>query len=557
MLLLTVTLLLLAGRCFYLQFLKNEHYSSISSQQQQKHINQTPQRGTILDSKGRILAASEKIKNIFAEPRIIKQPKIVSNKLQPILNMGADKICKLITESANPGYIKLKVNAEPEQCLAAAKILGIGIETDWKRRYPAGRLTAHAVGFSSIDNRGLEGVELQYNNELAGSAGQTTFLADPARRPLRVKQYSRRTKDGVGIILTIDTAIQQFVRTELMKQWQDFQAESATAIVIRPKTGKILAMVSLPDFDPNKASTAKPDNLRNRAITDQFEPGSIIKPIVAAIAVDSGILNRNKKIFCENGCYRGKGFGKIREYANHRYKNLTVREILIKSSNIGMAKIGQKLGKKELYKGLQLFGFGKKTGIDLPGEIAGLLRPTNKWTGYSITRIPYGQEIAATCLQMARAFCILANGGHAVRPFVVKAIVEPSGKVVKIKRTPPPIGFIIKPEVAKWIVQDALVGVVNEKKNGGTGWRAKLDKWQVFGKTGTANIAASNRRGYSSDDYVASFVAGAPAENPQIVVLVSIRKPNKRLGKGYTGGAVASPVVGRIIEKVLTYFENR
>jgi cell division protein FtsI/penicillin-binding protein 2 len=231
---------------------------------------------------------------------------------------------------------------------------------------------------------------------------------------------------------------------------------------------------------------------------------------------------------------------------------LTVREVIVKSSNIGMAKIGQRLGKDKLYNGLTMFGFGKVTGIDLPGEVSGLLWPPQKWTGYSVTRIPFGQEITVTTMQLVNAFCILANGGHVVRPHIVKAVVDNEGNIVKLTQAAPPVGFCVNPRVAKWIITEAMTGVVNE----GTGKRAKLEKWQVFGKTGTANIAKSDQRGYSENDYVASFVAGAPAEDPAVIVLVSIRRPDKSLGKGYTGGAVASPVAGKILEKTLTYLEN-
>jgi cell division protein FtsI/penicillin-binding protein 2 len=324
------------------------------------------------------------------------------------------------------------------------------------------------------------------------------------------------------------------------------------AIVVEPKTGAILAMVSLPDFDPAQARSSDPDNLRNRVLTDEFEPGSIIKPLVAAIALDAGVVNKVEKIFCENGSYHGRGFGRIGEY-RRGFGDMTVRDILAQSSNIGMAKIGQRLGKDKLYRGLRLFGFGKKVGIGMPGEADGLLWPAHKWTGYSVTRIPFGQEITVTSIQLVRALCVLANGGRLVRPYLVKAIVDNNGEIRELKRPVPPVGYVVKPEVANWIVNEAMVAVVNE----GSGRRAKLDRWQVFGKTGTANIAKENERGYSDDDYVASFMAGAPAEDPAIVVLVSIRKPNKKLGKGYEGGVVASPVVGKIIEKTLNYLETR
>ena len=555
-LLLIVVFLSLICRCIFLQFFKSGHYQSVCTKQQQRRDLKRPQRGVILDCRGRVLAASNKIQTIFAEPRIINRPKDTSTGLAPIVDMGAHEICKLITESKNPGFVKIKAGAEPNQCDAAVRIYGIGVQSDWQRYYPTGSLAAGVVGFTSTDNRGLGGIELEYEKELGGSCGQNIFLADAFRRPIRLHQEQSEKsdvlEDGAGIILTIDAAIQQFALTELMKQYKSYQAESAVAIVAEPKTAAILAMVSLPHFDPTDIQSADVNNFRNRAISDQFEPGSILKPIVAAIAIDEGVVGLDEKIFCENGSYHGKGFGQIGEYSNHAFGELTVREILVKSSNIGMAKIGQKLGKDRLHKGLERFGFGRKTGIDLPGEVEGLLWPVDKWTGYSVTRIPFGQEISVTAIQLIRAFCILANSGHSVCPFVVWAMVENTGGVTKLKQPPPPVGFIVKPEVARCIIEDALVGVVNE----GTGQKAKLEKWQLFGKTGTANIAKSEKRGYSEDDYIASFIAGAPVDDPKVVVLVSIRKPNKHLGKGYTGGAVAAPVAARIIEKTLNYLEK-
>jgi len=566
LLLLIGVFLALAGRCFYLQYFKAEHYTSICLKQQRSYYPQKPQRGVILDRRGRVLAASNRIRIIFVEPRLIKEPKTTSKKLAPIMDMGAHEICKLIMESKNPGFVKIKAGVDENQCKTAGKIHGVGIQYDWLRHYPMGRLAAHTVGFTSLDNRGLGGVEFQYNAELSGSSGHNIFLADVHRRPIRpispslfvtpvLAQESQvidhQARNGCGIILTIDAAIQEFARAELIKQYEAYEAESAVAIVADPTDGAILALVSLPDFDPANAGSNDTDSFRNRALTDQFEPGSIIKPVIAAIALDDGAVTKKEKIFCENGNYVGRGFGRIGEY-RRGFGDLTLREILVESSNIGMAKIGQRLGKEKLYEGLKFFGFGRKTGIDLPGEAEGLLRPISEWTGYSVTRIPFGQEISITAIQLVQAFCILANGGHLVHPYLVKAMVDNDGKIVKLKRPSPGsgrIGYIVKPEVARWIVTDALTGVINE----GTGRKAKLKNWQAFGKTGTAQLAKTDGRGYAEDAYVASFIAGAPAENPAVVVLVSIRKPNVKLGKGYTGGTAAAPVVAAILEKTLIY----
>jgi cell division protein FtsI/penicillin-binding protein 2 len=557
LLFLIVVFLFLGVRCFYLQYYRSEDYKVISLRQQQVRVTEQAQRGVILDSRGSVLAASDAYRTIFAEPRVIRDPKEVSEKLQPILDMGAHKICQLIGESGNPGYVKLKSHADVEVCSAARGVHhGIGVEMVWERHYPSGRLLSSVVGFTSVDNRGLSGIELQYDKELRGRAGQSIFLADafPYRRPLRLEAIGSEVADGWGIILTIDSTIQQFVHEELLKVFEEYEAESAAAIVMEPKTGAIISMLSLPDFDPSRFNKEDKSHFRNRAISDSYEPGSVLKPIVAAIGLDEESVNRSEKIYCEDGHYAGKGFGRIREYGNHRFGNLTVRGILVNSSNIGMAKIGQRLGKSKLYRGMKLFGFGKRTEIDLPGEEAGLLRDEGNWTGYSVTRIPFGQEISVTSLQLLRAFCILANGGKAVRPFIVRALVDNDGDIVKLKRPKyESVGYIVSSETARWLVTDALVGVVKE----GTGKRAALERWQVFGKTGTANIAKSDSRGYSESAYIASFVGGAPAQEPKVVVLVSVRKPNVRLGKGYTGGTVAAPVVGRILERTLSYLERR
>jgi len=543
--------LALGWRCFYLQHFKGDFYIDRCAKQQRSRSPRKPRRGTIIDSQGRVIAASIRDQVVKAEPRIIKNPEAVATELADIVEMDPQLIYTLITESRNPGYAKIRGGVNADQCQRARKIHGVGIDSDWKRYHPMGRLMGHIVGFTSSDSNGLEGLELQFNKDLAGSEAQNIFLADVARRPILLKERGGVLRDGVGMILTLDATIQQYARDELIKQYEKYEAESAVAIVVEPKTGAVLAMVSLPDFDPCARQGTDPNNYRSRAITDSFEPGSVLKPIVVAIGLDTGAVRKDEKIFCENGNYRGKGFGRIGEY-RRGFGDLTPLEILKNSSNIGMAKIGQRLGKKKLRSGLDLFGFGKKTGIELPGEVKGRLRPLHVWDGYSETRVPFGQEIRMTALQLVRSFCILANGGRLIRPYLVKAIVEHDGSITNLKRDPPTVGYIVKPEVARWVIGDAMTAVVNE----GTGKRAKLDKWQVFGKTGTANVWDPEIKQYSETDYIASFISGAPAEDPQIVVLVSIFKPNKKLGKGYTGGVVASPVAAKIIEKTLTYLEK-
>ncbi len=544
----------LAARCVYLQYVLADRFAEKSLIQQRSFLPLEPQRGAILDCRGRVLAASDQIRTIFAEPRAIKEPKEISTRLAPILDLGAHEICKRIVDSNNPGYTVLKTHATEAECRAAQKVPGIGVRYEWRRNYPMGRLASHVVGFTSADNRGIEGIEYAFDRDLRGKGAMHTFLVDVHRRPLGLyvkdEQDNEAPMHGSGVILTLDATIQQFVREALYKQYKEFEAEAATAMVADPKTGAILAMVSLPDYDPADARHADPSHFTNRALTIQYEPGSIIKPIVAAVALDTAVVNRYETIFCENGHYSGKGFGTIHEYKNG-FGDLTLREILMVSSNIGMAKIGQRLGPPRLYEGLRLFGFGRQVGLEMPGEAEGLIRPPSAWSGFSTPRIAFGQEVGVTSLQMLRAFCMLANGGRVVWPHIVRAMVAADGTVVDMRPSRLQVGYIIKPEVAHWLVTQAMVSVVNDKA--GTGSKAKLDRWEVFGKTGTGQVGAPGVKGYLPDAYTASFIGGAPAEDPKIIVLVSIRRPNTKLHKGYTGGTVAAPVAGAILDKTLPY----
>ena len=554
---LVASLFMLVYRLVDLQHFSSDEFSDQSVQQRQAIINIQPQRGIIADRRGRILAASNEQQILFAEPRALKNIeniKEVANKLSDIGDYPAYKICIKIDQSKNPGYVKLITDLSAEECDAVreAQIYGIGIQPGWKRHYPMGTASSHVVGFISGDQVGLGGIEFKYDSHLSGTQGKNVLIVDSRRRPIAMLESDNRNrsvKDGNGLILTIDSTIQEFTRAALAAQIESYQAESGVAVVMDPWTGEILSLVSLPDFDPVNFAKTPADVLRNRALTDPFEPGSIYKPIVAALALDAGVIGYDDVIFCENGNYHGKGFGKIGEWGYHKYGNMSIKDILVKSSNIGMAKIGQKMGKKKLYEGVKLFGFGQKTGIDISGEDSGVVRPLKKWDGYSVTRVPFGHEITATVIQIARAYCILANGGSLITPYLVQAVFDENGDIKKYPHPPSLASHIIKPEVANWVVRQALVNVVKE----GTGKSAAMENWQVFGKTGTADIANA---GYGNTFYTSSFAGGAPAEHPKVVVVVLVRKPDKSLGKGYTGGRVAAPVVGEILQKTLTYLEQ-
>ncbi len=542
---------LLIWRLFYLQYTQTETFSKISQRQQNAVVPEKAQRGFIVDSRGRLLAASNISYNVFVEPRRLAGSEAVkdtANQLEKLLGSPAHEICKLIDSAANPGYARIQsdIDVLMRDAVLAARVPAVGIETRWKRYYPAGSLTGHLVGFIGAEQTGLAGVELEYDRVLRGNEGKSVFIVDALRRPIAASLEDRvESRDGQSLILTLDATIQEFVRVALQKKMAEYQAEAAIGIVMNPWTGAILAMVSLPDFDPEDFGRTPPERMKNRILHDVYEPGSIFKPIVATIGLDNGSIGFNDHFYCEDGYW---GRYRIGEFGNHRYGSLSVRDIQVNSSNVGMAKIGLKMGNKKLHAGVRLFGFGEKTGVDLPGEEPGIFHPLNKWSGWSVTRIPFGHEVSVTALQMARAYCILANGGSLVKPHIVRAIVDRNGKITEYKQPSAGIGFIIKPEVAKWMVQTALTAVVNE----GTGDQAALKNCQVWGKTGTANIAMPGG-GYDTSNYIASFVGGAPADKPAVVVLVSIRRPNRGLGKGYSGGRVAAPVVRDILQNTLPY----
>jgi cell division protein FtsI/penicillin-binding protein 2 len=540
-----------AVRCFYLQYYKNDYYQQVSTRSQQSNFIEQPKRGAILDCRGRILAASYVSDTIFVEPRAVGDIKTTAKELAAIIDLSATEITKTILTARNTGYAPIiaDIRLTNEQRKRIQKIEGIGIESKWKRYYPMGNAAVHAVGFIGTDGKGMSGLELECDKMLRGTFGGSTFFSDAARRPISLERFGGSAQDGCDVVLTLDSSIQEIAHSALKKQVAEYQAESGVAMVIDPCSGAVLAMVSLPDFDPVTLKGADEKSLGNHILSDPFEPGSIIKPVIASWAIETGSIHKDDVIFCENGNYSGKGFGTIGEY-HSGFGNLPISGILAQSSNIGMAKIGQKMGAAKLYEGAKLFGFGRKTGMDLPGEDAGLVWPLKVWTGYSIARVPFGHEILTTSMQMACAFCTLANHGKPIRPHLVKAVVNNAGNKIKMEEPAQTASFIISEKTARWIVEDALVKVVQE----GTGKKAAIEGREVWGKTGTANIA-NKGKGYDEQNYVASFIGGSPAKEPAVVVLVSIRKPNRSLGKGYAGGAVSAPVAKEILENTLTYLK--
>ena len=403
-------------------------------------------------------------------------------------------------------------------------------------------------------------MEAQCEKHLAGEGGQVHLRCDTQGRPVGVVRPAVESRDGRTVVLSLDVNVQEFVEGQLAATVEKHEAAGGVAVVMDPQTGEVLALANYPTFDPNEARKVDATIRRNRAITDPVEPGSTFKPFTVAAALAGGYVRAQDEVFCHEGRYQGKGFGVITEYGTHAFGDLSVTDIIVHSSNIGAAKIAQMMGKKYFYEMIERFGFGRKTGIDLPGEGAGILRPLSewKWGDYALTRAAYGQgPIVVTPIQLIRAFCCFANGGRLVQPTLVKGVLVEDELLLAERRTAAVNERnwrVIAAAVADEMCGEILRAVVERKE--GTAHNAYLEGMAVFGKTGTAQVPKKDGKGYEEDKYVSSFIAGAPADDPRICVLVMVREPNRGLGLGYTGGMVAAPAVREIIRQTLAYLSH-
>jgi cell division protein FtsI (penicillin-binding protein 3) len=406
------------------------------------------------------------------------------------------------------------------------------------------------LGFTDIDQNGLEGIESSLNQVITGSKGSKVVEKDGRQRQFSTLQGETvSAKYGDSVFLTIDCKIQSIVEDELENACSKWKPDSAVAIAMDPFTGEVLAMANYPSFNPNFVQDSSPRERRNRAITDCFEPGSLIKPLIVSGALDSGLVTEDEMFFCYNGVYKVNGGRRvIRD--SHSYGNLSVSDIVVHSSNIGMAQLGLRIKKHRLHKYLKDFAFGEKTGIQLPGEAKGIVWPLKRWSVGSEISISFGYETTVTPIQMVTAFCSIANGGTLLKPQIVSKITDYSGKrVVKKYKTPERVRRVISPKIAREVMSPILEDVVNV----GTGQKAMLIMHRVAGKTGTAKKLerVGNKMRYSNK-YIGSFVGYAPVDEPKVCVLVSLNGPKNG---AYYGGTVAAPAVGNIIERTLDYME--
>lgn len=561
------TLMLVGGgvQLARIELIQGEKLRTRAQRQQTSTWTIPALRGEIWDAQGRVLAGTLRRPSIFVDPFCISNPSFAAHSLAPFVGRPAAELEQILVEQKDKRFVWLARRAPTddfdgfvqrfESLCRARGLRGFGVQAEGFRVYPQGAVAPHVLGFVGIDLQGLAGIEQEYDKILTGTPGQQAATVDAIRRRLRSENYVP-PEDGATIVLTLDTYLQQFVQTKVRAAQQKHAATWVSALVMDPYSGEILAIATAPDFDPAnpvpegyeklspKRQEVAAEVWRNRVIADAFEPGSIFKPFIASLALEDK-LTRLDEVFNIQGPVHSFAGRMIRD--THAYDVLTLHQVISKSSNIGMGMLGARCGMKRLHDYLEKFGFGSPTGIDLPGESAGIVRPLDSWNPrYSAQSIPIGQEVSVTQVQLLSAFCAFCNGGKLMRPRIVRGIIGVDGQTIEDHSEPIVVRQVLSPATSEAFRLQALVETVRE----GTGKQAALDDYQVFGKTGTAQIARRDGRGYESNAYVGSFIGGAPASWPRVAVLVSIYRPTK---EGYYGGVVAAPVVKEIIAEVLNY----
>ena len=538
----SLCLSVIGARAVYLQYFCESWLSQKAADQYQKSYISRGQRGTIYDKNHREMAVSIDVASIAAYPPKIKDVPKAAKALSERLNINSGALKKKLESKKPFVWVKRQVTPKEAAAVKAVKLDGIAFRSERKRFYPNRTLAAQVIGFSGIDGQGLEGIEFSYNAFLEGDAGDFKVLKDALGRRFDGDKAMIPGYGGNNLILTIDRTIQYISEKALEEAVLKFSAKSGTAIVMVPKTGAILAQAHVPFFNPNAFNQFRKELWRNRGITDQFEPGSTMKIFSAAAALESGFCSPNTIFFCENGAY---SIGKNVVHDIHPRGWLSLQQIVKYSSNIGAVKVGELMGGEVLYNTLRNFGFGEKTGIDSPGETAGSLAHYKRWAKIDAGNISFGQGISVSALQLISATSAIANGGILMKPYIVQAITDHNGRIVKCFG-PKIVRRAVSTNTARALVR-IMRSVTGE---GGTGIQAAPEGYTVCGKTGTAQKI--NEKGtYEEGKYIASFVGFVPAEKPEISILVVIDGPQKN----HYGGIVSSPVFRKIARETLRYRE--
>jgi cell division protein FtsI (penicillin-binding protein 3) len=557
--------LALTARLVQLQVIEAPRLAEQANRQRTFVEMLTAAPGDLLDRNGRVLATTVKSRSLFLIPQRISDLWTVSFDLGRALKLDADRMYQRLTEQRDKKFLWIKRRLTPAEEEAVRKLKlpagAWGLRDEYLRRYPQGTLAAHILGLRDIDGKGRGGLEESLDTVLRGHEGRRTLLRDARGRVIDLADEGDVPPcRGADVETTLDAVVQTFVERELDRLMTEWQPQGACAIVEDPATGEILAMASRPTFDPNNPESLSPAMWKNRVVAWMYEPGSTFKPFVVAGALERGVLQRDEELDCGEGEMR---IGGRLLHDTHPHGRLSVTDVLVKSSNIGMAQIGARLSSDQLHTTMLSFGFGRPTDSGLPGELPGLLRPVKEWSSYSSASLSMGQELAVTPLQMTCAHAALANGGTWIAPKFVRAATRgtfgsslcpiadgqaaPVGPMVKPRVDASVVSKATDRSVAKWLVEGPMTEVVRR----GTGTSGQLSGYQVFGKTGTAQKLDPATGKYSESKYVGSFLCGAPAANPKVLVLVVVDEPTTN-GAHY-GGTVAAPTAAAILRQTLIH----
>ncbi|MBU4149283.1 MAG: penicillin-binding protein 2 [Candidatus Omnitrophica bacterium] len=539
---LVVLFVLLAVRLFFVQLGAAKPLSKLASDQHNMYLCLLPRRGVIYDHRKKELAVSINLNSIFADPLMIEDEESTAEKLAGALDLDKEDILLKFKEDKRFVWLARKVQPETEKAVRGLSIKGVGFIKEPQRVYPGGELASHIIGFVGMDDKGLEGIELQFDKLLKGTVGWRYSIRDAKRREVPGYEYKEiPPADGNDVILTIDSVVQAFAEKELESAFEKYKAKGGIIIVMDPYTGDILALANRPTYDLNNIKGSPVEARRNRAVCDFFEPGSSFKIVTAGAVLEEDVVQLEEEFFCENGEFK---WGR-HTYHDHRPHGwLAFRDVIKYSSNIGTMKSAMKLGDKRLYRYIKRFGFGMKTGIDLPGEVEGMTRPLKQWSKLSLCSISMGQEIAVTALQLACAISSVANGGYYVRPRIIERIQDKAGQVIE-EFAPEQRYRVISEETSKEL-RAILRGVVED----GTGKLAEVKSYLPAGKTGTAQKIEQNGT-YSHKKFTASFIGFLPYDKPRFAIVVIMDEPRPY----YYGGTVCAPVFKNVASQLMRYYK--
>lgn len=534
---LTLLLSSIIVRAWVLQVDKAATLKKMAEEQYLKEVEVPARRGEIYDRAGNAIAVSNQVASVFVRPAKVADRKRTIAELGKRLQLDTPTLRQKIESDRMFVWLKRRIDPQTAAQIEALQLPGVGTVAETRRYYPNRTLFSHVLGAVDMDGRGIEGVEASFEKELAGEPASAAALRDARGRTLLFDDVAATPGiDGNDLTLTVDRDLQALAVAALQEGVQHVSGKAGSAIVLDPKTGDILALANYPEPNPNVFDKAPKDARRNRAVVDLFEPGSTLKAITVAAALEEGVVRSTDQIYCENGKWK---VGSDTIHDTHKHGLVSVKRIISSSSNIGTAKMAVQLGRERLHRYLTAFGFGHKSGLELPGEAAGLLRPAKKWPLIQLANVAFGQGIAVSTLQIAQAYATFANRGVLVTPRLVSHISEPDGQ----KRVPPrPAPVRVVSESTAEAVVEMLEAVVADEKNG-TGVKAQIAGIRVAGKTATAQKVDPVLRGYSPDKYVANFAGFVPADAPRFVIVTMVDEPKRGM---HFGGQAAAPIFQRI-----------